>query len=316
MTDLIALFPGQGSQHSNMLMDFTSDYPVIEQTFREGSDAIGIDLSKIIKDEDASALNLTQNTQPILLAASIGVWRLLQQELGEFKPAVAAGHSLGEYSALCAAGAIEFRDAIKLVRSRGELMDKAVPAGEGGMVALLGLSLEQVEDLCTQLKQANSGVTIEPANINAPGQIVVAGCAKGLDLMIEKAKDAGAKRALKLNVSGPFHSSLMRKPAESFAELVQAINWQEPTFPVIHNASNQVAQASSIAEQLTKQLYSPVNWIENFTHCCNFGTQAIEVGSAKVLAGLNRRINKEVRTLTTDSKDSFEKSLATIKETA
>lgn len=313
MTDFMALFPGQGSQHSNMIMDF-SDYPIIEETFKEASDAIGLDCLKIITNSDSSKLNLTQNTQPILLAASIGIWRLIQQDLEEFKPVVALGHSLGEYSALCASGAIDFAEAVKLVRKRGELMDKAVPAGEGGMVALIGLSLEQVQQLCAKLKQASQGITLEPANINAPSQIVVSGCAKGLDLLIDNAKEAGAKRALKLSVSGPFHSSLMREPAESFFEVLDSINWQTPAFKVIHNSSNKIAEPSLITDSLVKQLYYPVNWVENFKHASTLAKQAVEVGPAKVLSGLNKRIDKQIPTLTTDTIENFQATLNNFKE--
>ncbi len=314
MTQIMMLFPGQGSQHNNMLMDFIPDYPVVKQTFEESADAIGIDLIKLISNADSSDLNLTYNTQPALLTASIAIWRLLQQQLGTFKPAVAAGHSLGEYSALCASGAIEFSQAVKLVRQRGEIMDNAVPAGTGGMVAVLGLSLEQANALCTDIKMTHSEVTIEPANINAPGQIVIAGCAKGLDILLERAKEAGAKRALKLNVSGPFHSSLMQAPSIAFSQLLNTINWLKPDFPVIHNANNQVAQTQNIAEQLSKQLYSPVNWIANFEHCCQFAQSALEVGSEKVLTGLNKRINKQIMTLNTGTKAQFLQTLQQLEE--
>lgn len=314
MTHLIMLFPGQGSQHTQMLMDFIPDYPVIKHTLEEGADAIGVDIIKLIQNSDSTELNLTYNTQPVLLASSIAIWRLMQEQLGSLSPKVAAGHSLGEYSALCASGAIDFVQAMQLVRSRGEIMDQAVPAGQGGMVALLGLSLEQVTQLCASIKQQHTGVIVEPANINAPGQIVVAGCAQGLDYLLAQAKEAGAKRALKLNVSGPFHSSLMQPPSVQFSERLQDINWQTPKFPVIHNANNQQAEVGQISEQLTRQLYSPVNWVENFEHCCQFAQTAVEVGAEKVLAGLNRRINKQIATLTTGNKEQFLNTIKQIEE--
>ena len=239
------------------------------------------------------------------------MWQVIEQELGEdIKVIAAAGHSVGEYSALYAAGVLTLEDAVRLVKKRGELMDSAVPAGEGGMAAILGLDSEQIQAVCDQ---ASSAGVVEPANFNAPGQIVIAGTAEGVAQACIVAKDAGAKRALPLQVSGPFHSSLMRQATDPFVEALNNAQWSEPVFDVYHNANNAVSTLADMQQRLVEQLYSPVNWIGAVGASSAGAELAIEVGPGKVISGLNKRINKELTTYPTGDSASFEKLLSAIK---
>ncbi len=247
MTDVIAFFPGQGAQHTGMLSDLAAEYPIIRQTFEEASSAINMDLWQLCQDGPAETLNLTYNTQPALLTASTALWRVIAETCPALNVAAAAGHSLGEYSALVAADAVDFADAVRLVRKRGELMEAAVPAGQGGMAAILGLDEEQIVSVCTE---ASAAGVVEPANFNAPGQIVIAGAAGGVAKAIELAKQAGAKRALPLAVSGPFHSSLMKAAAEEFGEALAQVSFRAPAFPVFHNVDNETATLAETPARL------------------------------------------------------------------
>lgn len=311
MKQVVLYFPGQGAQHLGMLADLAQQYPVIEQTFEQASAAINQDLWSLVQNGPAEELNLTYNTQPILVTASAAIWRVIQQEVGaDIQVIAAAGHSVGEYSALFAAGILSLEDAVRLVKKRGELMDTAVPAGEGGMAAILGLDVEQIEKVCAD---ASSAGVVEPANFNAPGQIVIAGTAAGIAQACIVAKEAGAKRALPLQVSGPFHSSLMRQAAEPFVEALNNAQWSPPAFDVYHNANNAVSSVANMQQRLVEQLYSPVNWIGAVEASAKGAELAIEVGPGKVISGLNKRINKQLTTLSTGDSASFEKLLNTIK---
>lgn len=294
MTDVIAYFPGQGAQQVGMLSELAEQYSQVKETFEEASDAIGLDLWRMVSQGPAETLNLTYNTQPALLTASTAVWRVLAAECPQLNTVAAAGHSLGEYSALVAADAIDFTAAVKLVKKRGELMDQAVPAGEGGMAAILNLDEAQIREVC---QQASAHGVVEPANFNAPGQIVIAGAMPAVEAAIPLAKEAGAKRAMKLVVSGPFHSSLMKAAAEELGEALNAIHWRAPRFPVFHNVDNQTATLEEIPARLLAQLYSPVNWTGAVQASRPKADVAIEVGPGKVLAGLNKRIDKTLTTL-------------------
>jgi [acyl-carrier-protein] S-malonyltransferase len=294
MTDVIAYFPGQGAQQVGMLADLAERYVQVKETFEEASDAIGVDLWSMVSEGPAETLNLTYNTQPALLTASTAVWRIIEAEAPALQVVAAAGHSLGEYSALVAADAIDFGDAVKLVKKRGELMDQAVPAGEGGMAAILNLDEQQIRAVCGQA--ASQGV-VEPANFNAPGQIVIAGAMAAVEAAIPLAKEAGAKRAMKLVVSGPFHSSLMKAAADELGRALDAIAWRAPKFPVYHNVDNQTATLEEIPAKLLAQLYSPVNWIGAVQASRPKADVAVEFGPGKVLAGLNKRIDKSLTTL-------------------
>ena len=294
MTDVIAIFPGQGAQAVGMLADLAAEYDVIGETFAEASDAIGMDLWALVQDGPAETLNLTYNAQPALLTSSTAVLRLIQSQCPALNIVAAAGHSLGEYSALVAANALDFADGVKLVRKRGQLMDQAVPAGQGGMAAIIGLDEAAVAQVCEDATAA-AGV-VEPANFNAPGQIVIAGAAAGIEKAVELAKAAGAKRAMPLAVSGPFHSSLMKAAAEDFKEALAAVNWRAPAFPVFHNVDNAPAPVAEVQEKLLAQLYSPVNWTGAVPAVRGKADVAVEFGPGKVLAGLNKRIDKTLAT--------------------
>ncbi|MBE0483980.1 MAG: ACP S-malonyltransferase [Bacterioplanes sp.] len=297
MTDVIAYFPGQGAQHVGMLADIANDYPIVQQTFAEASDAIGFDLWQLVQDGPAETLNITYNTQPALLTASVAVWRVVQAQCPALNVTAAAGHSLGEYSALVAAKAIDFADAVRLVKRRGELMEAAVPAGQGGMAAILGLDDEQIVAVC---QAASAAGVVEPANFNAPGQIVIAGDMAGIEAALPIAKEQGAKRALPLAVSGPFHSSLMKAAAAEFEVALQAIQWRAAAFPVFHNVDNQPATLETIPAKLLAQLYSPVNWTGAVQATRASAELAVEFGPGKVLAGLNKRIDKTLDTHSTN----------------
>ena len=308
MTKVIAIFPGQGAQQVGMLADLAQEYSLIGETFAEASDAIGEDLWALTQNGPAETLNLTYNAQPVLLTSSVALLRLVRSLCPGLEIVAAAGHSLGEYSALVAADAIDFADAVRLVRKRGQLMDKAVPAGEGGMAAILGLEEDALRQICADATAA-VGV-VEPANFNAPGQIVIAGTAAGIEKACELAKAAGAKRALPLAVSGPFHSSLMKAAAGNFAEALAAVNWRAPAFPVFHNVDNATAPLAEVQEKLLAQLYSPVNWTGAVEAVRGKADVAVEFGPGKVLAGLNKRIDKTLTTLGTGDVASLNEVVA------
>ncbi|WP_420590933.1 ACP S-malonyltransferase [Bacterioplanoides sp.] len=309
MTDVIAYFPGQGAQQVGMLTDLAEQYSEIRETFQEASDAIGQDLWALASEGPAESLNLTYNTQPALLTASTAVLRVLHSQSDDMNIVAAAGHSLGEYSALVAADAIDFADAVKLVKKRGELMDQAVPAGDGGMAAILNLDEAQIREVC---EQASGHGVVEPANFNAPGQIVIAGAMPAVEAAIPLAKEAGAKRAMKLVVSGPFHSSLMKAAAEELGQALNAISWRQPKFPVYHNVDNAPAEQHEIANKLLAQLYSPVNWTGAVTASRPKANAAIEIGPGKVLAGLNKRIDKSLATYGTGDLKSLQAAVEII----
>jgi len=311
MKQVVLYFPGQGAQQLGMLADLAEQYPIVKETFEQASQAINLDLWSLVQSGPAEELNLTYNTQPILVTASAAIWRIIQQEVGsDINIIAAAGHSVGEYSALFAAGILSLEDAVRLVKKRGELMDTAVPAGEGGMAAILGLDKVQIQAVCTE---ASTAGIVEPANFNAPGQIVIAGTAAGIKQACIVAKEAGAKRALPLQVSGPFHSSLMRQAAEPFLSALENVTWSEASFDVYHNANNAVSTVDEMKQRLVEQLYSPVNWIGAVEASCKGADLAIEVGPGKVLTGLNKRIDKTLATLPTGDSSNFEKLLNVLK---
>ncbi len=283
-------FPGQGSQSLNMMSGLAT-LDIVKKTFDEASDALGQDLWAMQTGEDAAVINETINTQPLMLAAGVATYRAYQ-ELGGSLPSVMAGHSLGEYSALVAANSLNFADAVKLVRLRAQLMQEAVPQGEGAMAAILGLADEDVIALCASAAQ---GGVVEAVNFNSPGQVVIAGQKAAVERAMVAAKEAGAKRALPLPVSVPSHCSLMKGAAEKLASALQDVQIAQPTIRVIHNVdvlSHQ--EPSAIADALVKQLYSPVRWTETVNALVAEDVkQAAECGPGKVLAGLAKRINKE-----------------------
>ncbi len=311
MTDIYGVvFPGQGSQSVGMMAELHSNFPLVQDTFKEASDALGFDLWALISNGPAEDLNLTHNTQPAMLASGVAVWRVLLDS-GLKKPDFMAGHSLGEYTALVAAEALDFADAIKLVALRGRLMQEAVPEGQGAMAAILGLEDDVIRDLCAQAAEND---VVEPVNFNSPGQVVIAGNTAAVERAMELAKEAGAKRALPLPVSAPSHCSLMKPAAEKLAEQLAGIKISMPTIPVIHNAN--VSKASSpaqIADLLTRQLYSPVRWVETVKAFSNDGIELIiEAGPGKVLSGLCKRIDKSVTGMGVFDQASLDKVLETL----
>jgi len=290
MGKLSVVFPGQGSQSVGMLAELAEAYPIVGETFAEASGALGFDLWQLVRGGPAEQLNLTHNTQPAMLASGIAVWRVWQQQGGPV-PQLLAGHSLGEYSALVAADAIDFTDAVRLVAERGRLMQAAVPEGTGAMAAILGLDDEQVRAVCTE---ATGGEVVEAVNFNSPGQVVIAGQAGAVARAVEAAKAAGAKRAVVLPVSVPSHCALMRPAAEQLAVRLAATGVRAPRIPVLHNVDVAVAgDADAVRDRLARQLYSPVRWVETVQRLAADGvTLVIEAGPGKVLAGLNKRIDK------------------------
>lgn len=286
------VFPGQGSQSVGMLADLAAEYALVTDTFTQASDALGYDLWKLVSEGPEAQLNQTDKTQPAMLTAGIAAWRVWQS-VSDIKPDFFAGHSLGEYSALVAAGALDFADAVKLVEKRGQFMQQAVPAGEGAMAAILGLDDDVVRALCAEA--AANGV-VEAVNFNSPGQVVIAGAANAVKQAIEIASDKGAKRALLLPVSVPSHCALMKPAAEQLTEALNAINVQMPTTPVIHNASVTAAtDPAQIKQLLAEQLFSPVRWVETVQWFANQDVNNIvECGPGKVLAGLSKRIDKSL----------------------
>lgn len=283
-------FPGQGSQSLGMMNGFEGR-AVVEATFDEASAALGQDLWAMMNGSDAAPINETVNTQPLMLAAGVATYRAYL-EAGGKTPAVVAGHSLGEYSALVAAGALSFADAVKLVRLRAELMQSAVPQGVGAMAAVLGLDDDQVQAICAQTAQ---GEVVEAVNFNSPGQVVIAGNVAAVERAMAAAKEAGAKRALPLPVSVPSHCSLMKPAAEKLAEALQDVVIHTPQIRVIHNADVAAYDdADKIKDALVRQLYSPVRWTETVNALVAEGiAESAECGPGKVLAGLAKRINKE-----------------------
>ncbi len=301
------VFPGQGSQSVGMLAELAASFPLVGETFAEASAALGYDLWQLVQDGPAEELNNTQITQPAMLSAGIAVWRVMQAQ-GQATPAVVAGHSLGEYSALVAAGALDFADAIKLVAERGRLMQEAVPAGQGAMAAILGLDDAAVIGVC---EAAAQGEVLSAVNFNAPGQVVVAGAAAAVERVLDAAKEAGAKRALPLPVSVPSHCALMKPAADQLAEQLAAITFSTPTIPVINNADVAVvSDGDAIRDALVRQLYSPVRWVETVQKMAQDGVDTlVECGPGKVLVGLNKRIEKSMNTMAVYDTASLENAL-------
>ncbi|MEW8690585.1 MAG: ACP S-malonyltransferase [Candidatus Thiodiazotropha endolucinida] len=305
------VFPGQGSQSVGMLSELAAAHPIVSQTFAEATDALGYDLWELVQNGPNDALNQTTKTQPAMLAAGVSVWRVWLEQ-GGAKPQIMAGHSLGEYTALVCADAIEFADAVRLVAERGRFMQEAVPEGSGGMAAILGLDDDQVKTVCAE---AASGDVIEAVNFNSPGQVVVAGHKEAVDRACVLAKEAGAKRALPLPVSVPSHCALMKPAAERLAQLLNEITIAQPSISVIHNASVALAaDAETIREQLAAQLYSPVRWVETVQMMATSGISSLlEAGPGKVLAGLTKRIDRSLVGLPVFDAKSLMQALETLK---
>lgn len=311
ITGLAFVFPGQGSQSVGMLADLAAR-PQVADTFQQASAALGFDLWALISDGPEAELNQTHNTQPAMLAAGVALWRVWEAEGGPV-PALLAGHSLGEYSALVCAGALDFAAAVGLVAERGRLMQAAVPAGQGAMAAVLGLDDDTVRAACAEAAQ---GEVVEAVNLNAPGQVVIAGSAAEVERAVQAAKARGAKRAVTLPVSVPSHCALMRSAAECLAERLAGVELRAPRIPVLHNADVAAhSDPAAIRAALVRQLYSPVRWVETLQAMAGQGVSlVVECGPGKVLAGLVKRIDKRVQALPVMDENSLRAALAAARE--
>ncbi|MCW8840496.1 MAG: ACP S-malonyltransferase [Gammaproteobacteria bacterium] len=305
---LAFVFPGQGSQAVGMLAELAEVESQVKTTFAEASETLGYDLWKIASEGPAEELNQTHITQPAMLSAGIAVWRIWQEKGGAV-PAVMAGHSLGEYSALVAAGSLGFADAISLVAERGKLMQEAVPAGTGSMAAILGLDDTRVIQVC---EQAAGGEVVSAVNFNANGQVVIAGQVAAVERAVSLAKEAGAKRAVILPVSVPSHCALMKPAADKLAERLAGISISAPQIPVINNADvSKATDVDAIRDALVRQLYSPVRWVETVQAMEGEGVDTlIECGPGKVLTGLNKRIVKGMMAMPVFDPAGLEKALS------
>ena len=305
--NLAFVFPGQGSQKIGMLASLASINTVVLDTFSEASEALGYDLWELVQSGEQEAINLTERTQPILLASSVAIWRLWQEKSGP-SPSLLAGHSLGEWSALVCSGVLGFTNALKIVRARGAYMQKAVPLGVGAMAAILGLDDQAVLDACDTARQ---GEVVDAVNFNAPGQIVIAGSALAVERAIELCKASGAKRALPLPVSAPFHTSLMHPAAENLADLVNSTVFSTPQIPVIHNVHAQIeSNPDAIKTLMLEQIYKPVMWVDCVNELKTQGAKIlIECGPGRVLNGLSKRIDRELTSYATDDLASLENAL-------
>jgi len=291
-TTLAIVFPGQGSQSVGMLAALATDYPQVVETFDLASDVLGYDLWQLVQDGPEDELNETDKTQPAMLAAGVAVWQVWQ-DAGGAAPALMAGHSLGEYTALVCAGAMDYQDAVSLVAERGRCMQSAVPAGSGAMAAILGLDDAAVAAVC---EQAADGAVLSPVNYNSPGQVVIAGNTEAVQRAMALAKESGAKRAVQLPVSVPSHCALMQPAAEQFADRLEQTVISAPAIKVIQNVDATLHDdPDSIRENLSRQLYSPVQWVASVRMMGQQGvSRIIEAGPGKVLTGLCKRIDETI----------------------
>lgn len=304
------VFPGQGSQSLGMLSALSDSHPQVRETFQEASDVLGFDLWSLVQNGPEEDLNRTENTQPAMLAAGVAVWRVWQAAGGP-APAVMAGHSLGEYTALVCAGALGFSDAAGLVAERGRLMQGAVAPGQGAMAAILGLEDAQVIEVCAR---AAEGGVVEAVNFNSPGQVVIAGETAAVDRAVALATEAGAKRSVKLPVSVPSHCRLMAGAAERLAERLATVEIVSPSIPVIHNVDvTSHADPAQIRAVLAAQLHRPVRWVESVQKMAADGvTTVLELGPGKVLTGLNKRIDKSLALVCVQDPESLAQALGQV----
>lgn len=309
-SNLAFVFPGQGSQKIGMLADLAAANSSVEQTFQQASEVLGYDCWDLLQNGEEDEINLTERTQPILLAASVAIWRLWQQQGGP-NPAAMAGHSLGEWSALVCADAVDFGDAVKIVRARGAFMQQAVPVGVGSMAAIMGIDDQIVIDACSEAAQ---GQVVAAVNFNAPGQVVIAGDADAVARATAICKKGGAKRAVELPVSAPFHTSLMRPAADNLAELVEATTFRAPQIKIIHNVNAQTeTDPQAIKTLMLEQIYKPVLWVDCVNGLAAGGAEMlIECGPGRVLNGLSKRIDRNLKSLSTDDVDSLENALTSV----
>jgi [acyl-carrier-protein] S-malonyltransferase len=308
MNNIGFIFPGQGSQKLGMLAELAANFSVVEETFAQASTILDQDLWQVSQTDQNEQLNQTDITQPVLLATSVALWRVWQDQQGS-QPSILAGHSLGEYSALVCSGVLAFSDAIQLVHQRGLYMQTAVSAGTGKMAAIVGLDDDKIAGLC---EQATQGQVVSAANFNSPGQTVIAGDVDAVERAIVLCKEAGAKRALALNVSVPSHCSLMKPAAEQLKVELDRVQFNSPQIPVVQNVNAQTSEDPNlIKENLIKQLYVPVLWIDSVKYMRANGVEKLlECGPGNVLSGLIRRIDPQVSCFASDNPASLENAIA------
>lgn len=292
VSDLAFVFPGQGSQKVGMLANVAEKFPEFLDTFAEASDVVGYDMWKLIQEGEQSELNMTEVTQPVLLASSVALWRLWHS-LGGQKPVAFAGHSLGEFSALVCAESLAFADAVNLVKLRGQFMQTAVPVGVGAMAAIIGLEDETIDSIC---KDIAADKCVQAVNYNSPGQVVIAGHAEAVEAAIVKLKEAGAKKAMPLPVSAPFHTDLMQPAGEKLKEAMASITFKAPQIPVIHNVhAREETNVDALKELMYQQIFSSVKWTDCVRTISDKGVkEMVECGPGKVLSGLAKRIDKSL----------------------
>lgn len=302
---LAFVFPGQGSQKVGMLASAHERFPAVRDTFAEASQVLGYDMWDLICNGEQDALNLTETTQPVLLASSVALWRAWLEQGGRV-PSIMAGHSLGEFSALVCAGAIDFADAVNLVKQRGAFMQTAVPVGVGAMAAIIGLDDAAINSVCAEAA-ASSGQVVAAVNFNSPGQVVIAGHSGAVDIAIGLLKEAGAKRAMPLPVSAPFHTELMKPAGERLADVVAGLTIKAPEIPVVHNVHAATENdPGRIKSLLVEQIYSPVQWTGCIEAIVQSGaTHIVECGPGKVLSGLSRRIDKSLQSFSLEEPDDL-----------
>ena len=311
MSKIAFVFPGQGSQSVGMCKAFYDEYAIVRDIFAEADEALEFSLSKMIFEGPEEELRLTANTQPAILTASTACAAVLKEHGVSCE--IAAGHSLGEYSALVNVGSMKFADAVRTVRKRGQFMQEAVPVGEGSMAAVMGMEADKLVAVCEQV-QAECGQPVQGVNFNCPGQIVIAGAAKAVEMAVEALKAAGAKRAIMLAVSAPFHSTMMQPAADRLAEVLDKIEIADAAVPVVANVTAQeVTEGAKIRELLVKQAASPVLWQTSVSNMIAGGVDTfVEVGPGKVLTGFTKKIAKGVPALNVEDPASLEKTLAAL----
>lgn len=310
MPNLAFIFPGQGAQSVGMMAELASEYPIVKETFAQASAVLGYDLWSLSQNDETGQINMTEITQPLLLTASVAAWRVWSS-ITEARPAFLSGHSLGEWSALVCSGVVSFEDAVNLVRLRGKYMQEAVPAGVGAMAAVIGLDDESVMKAC---ETAAEDQFVAPVNYNAPGQVVIAGHKEAVDRAIVACKASGAKKAMPLAVSAPFHTILMKPAATKLAEEIKQVTFNSPEIPLIHNVSAaQESDPESIKNLMIQQIYLPVRWVDCVKALSASGVQqAVECGPGKVLSGMIKRIDKSIQCFQSETPDAISEAVEAV----